>query len=96
MNLSVSSPCRRAWWLRPDRHHGSIFDDLWIIRTNIDGMVHWRRQRLRHGQRCRQWSPTSIHAQLQLAPATLPMTATATDAMIAATAINATNSLLTD
>ena len=74
-----------------------IFDDLWIIRTNIDGMVHFGADSgFDTVNGAVQWSPTSIHAQLQLAPAIVPTTATVTDALIAATAVNATNSLLTD
>ena len=73
------------------------FYDLWLLRTNVDGMVHFDSDSgFDTVNGAVQWSPTANHVQLQLSPTNAPVTATVTDALIAVTATNATNSLLTD
>lgn len=73
------------------------FYDLWLLRTNVDGMVHFDPDSgFDTVNGAVQWSPTANHVQLQLDPANAPVAATVSDVPIAVTAANATNSLLTD
>ena len=75
---------------------GTSFDDLWVVRTNVDGMVPFDpASGFDTVNGAVQWAPVSIHEQLELAPATIPTIATVTDATIAVDAAAAVNTLLT-
>jgi hypothetical protein len=83
-------------YLGVDVRFDNSLDDLWIVRTNVDGMAHFD---VDSGfdtvNGAVQWNPTSGYLQLELAPANVPTTVTVTDAPISVSIANATNSLLT-
>jgi hypothetical protein len=73
------------------------FHDLWLVRTNVDGYTDFGADSgFDTVNGAVQWNPTSIHVQLQLAPAGTPPPVTVADAPIVVTAAHATNTILTD
>lgn len=76
---------------------GNGFHDLWLMRTNVDGMVHFDADSgFDTVNGAVQWTPTSVHVQLPLVPLAVPTTVTVTDGPTAVNPASATNSLLTD
>jgi len=72
---------------------GNGFHDLWLVRTNIDGMLHFDADSgFDTVSGAVQWTPTSVHVQLPLAPPSAGSpTVTVTDEPTDVNAASATN-----
>ncbi len=76
-------------------HPNGTYDDMWIVRTNVDGMVHFD-----DGtgfdtiNGAVQWEQTTSHVQLELAPASSAIAIAVADDPIIVTPATATNTLL--
>jgi len=76
---------------------GNGFHDLWLVRTNVDGMLHFDAgSGFDTVNGAVQWTPTSVQVQLGLAPSAVSPTVTVTDEPTDVDAASSTNLLLTD
>jgi hypothetical protein len=75
---------------------GNSFNDLWVLRTNVDGMVHFdEASGFDTINDAVQWHPSTAYTLHQLDPTNVHTTVTSIEADMGATPANATNFALT-